>query len=130
MAVCDVQFDDANKRSNENGDWPVAAPVLRAGTVESRELAIFNDEFSGEEVSVSWELRSEAPGVPLLDQGAFTLRIPLGEFRRRFIQLHLPPEATGKVYLTLSSAKDGAERFSEKAICFEVRSGESNPMGS
>jgi hypothetical protein len=122
VAVCDVQFDDANKRSNANGDWPVVKPVLRAGAVESRELAIFNDEFSGEEVSVSWELGREGGATPVLDRGVFTLRIPLGEFRRRVIHLHIPQECLGDVSLRLVAAKDGTKRFFEEAICFEVRS--------
>jgi hypothetical protein len=121
VAICDIQFDDANKRSNENGDWPVVRPLLRAGVIESRELAVFNDEFSGEEVVVSWELRGERPTTSLLDRGAFTLRIPLGEFRRRAVQLHIPPHIKGEVQLVLSAAKNGEKRFSEEAIFFEVR---------
>lgn len=122
VAVCDVQFDEANKRSNANGEWPVVKPVLRTGVVESRELAVFNDEFSGDEVSVSWELGCNGSAAPVLDRGAFTLRIPLGEFRRRVIHLHIPQEYAGDVSLRLVASKDGAKRFFEDALCFEVRS--------
>lgn len=124
VAVCDVEFDNANKRSNANGDWPVVKPELRGGSVISRDLAIFNDEFSGEDVDVSWELRCEGHATPLLDHGAFTIRIPLGEFRRRTIQLQIPDHVTGDANLILKSAKHGLERFCEEAVCFEVHARE------
>jgi hypothetical protein len=119
VAVCDVRFDDANKRSNENGDWPVVKPTLRAGALETRELAVFNDEFAGEEISVAWELRRDKASGPVHEQGAFTLRVPLGEYRRRPINFTLP-RTLGDVVLVLRGLKAGEERFREEAICFEV----------
>ncbi len=120
VAVCDVRFDDANKRSNENGDWPVIKPPLRAEALETRELAVFNDEFSGEEVQVTWELHCGRANGPLHERGTFALRIPLGEYRRRNITFTVPKE-NGNLFLILFSEKDEMERFRDEMICFEVR---------
>lgn len=120
VAVCDVQFDEANKRSNENGDWPAVKPWLIAGRMESRELAVFNDEFAGEEIAISWALHAGSAHGSLAGEGSFKLRIPLGEFRRRTITFATPKD-TGNLYLVLCAAKKGVERFREETICFEVR---------
>jgi hypothetical protein len=119
VAVCDVKFDEANKRSNASGDWPVFTPTLNAGAMETRKLAIFNDEFSGEEVSVTWELRLEGATGHLIAQGQFAILIPLGEHRYRHISFTVPREPC-ELALVLRAHKNGIKRFDDDLIRFAV----------
>jgi hypothetical protein len=119
VAICDVQFDDVNKRSNAQGDWPVTKPTLRAGAEVARELAVFNDEFAGEVVTVGWELRRGSATGPVHVYGQFILRIPLGEYRRRTVTFTVPEEP-GEVFLVMYTAKDGQQRFVEEHVSFLV----------
>ena len=125
VAVCDVDFDQANKRSNANGDWPVARPRLRAGTPIVRHLAIFNDEFSGEAVSVVWEVHVGTKAGLLVKSGRFTLPIPLGEFRTQDIAFNAP-KTPGDLCLILMSSKGGQMRFRDDLPVFQVVTGDAH----
>jgi hypothetical protein len=119
VAVWDIRFDEENKRSNEKGEWPIVKPQLTAGKKETRQLAITNDEFSGEEVKVTWELRLGGKTGDVQGSGEFFVTIPLGEHKKRDITFTLP-STPGDVYLVLRSYKDGQERFFDDLVCFEV----------
>ena len=119
VAVCDVEFDQQNKRSDVNGDWPVSKPRLGAGAPIVRRLAVFNDEFSGTAVSVAWEARAGTKAGPLVASGRFTLPIPLGEFRTVEVKF-TAPKAPGDLCLILSSSKDGVSRFHDDLLVFRV----------
>ena len=119
VTVCDVGFDEANKRSNAQGDWPVTHPRLDPGSHVTRTLAVFNDEFSGQTVGVAWELHSGTKTGPLLKTGQFTLPIPLGEFRTHEIVFDAPA-TPGDIFLTVSSSKGGQTRFSDDLIAYHV----------
>ncbi|MDQ2799154.1 MAG: beta-galactosidase, partial [Armatimonadota bacterium] len=102
VAACDVDFDQKNKRSNKNGDWPVVQPRLAVGSHVVRHLAVFNDEFSGGHVQVSWEVHRGAKTGPLLKSGHVTLPIPLGEFAMTDIAFDAP-QTPGPLCLILST---------------------------
>ncbi len=119
LAVCDIRFDEANKRSNVNGEWPVVIPPLQPGVKETRELAVFNDEFSGEEVRVEWELHPGKADGPIHEQGFFSVRVPYGDCFRRLITFTTPEEPC-RLILVLRVIKNGRERFIEDLIQFEV----------
>ena len=125
VAVCDVDFDQANKRSDANGDWPVSKPRLQAGAHVVRHLAVFNDEFSDPSVSVAWEARSGTKTGPLVASGKFTLPIPLGEFRTQDISFDAP-KTPGDLCLILASFKGGQPRFRDDLLVFRVVSGDAH----
>jgi hypothetical protein len=119
LAVCDLDFDERNKRSNKNGDWPVSRPLIPSGARVTRTLALFNDELAGEDVQVSWELHSASKTGPIVKRGQFTLQIPLGEFRKWDIVFDTPP-APADLFLTVISSKNGQERFKDDLIAYKV----------
>ena len=119
VAVCDLDFDQANKRSDKNGDWPVSKPRLLVGAPIVRHLAVFNDEFSGENVKVTWEVRAGTNAGPLLKSGQATLRIPLGEFRTQDISFDAP-KTPGDLCLILTSSKNSQPRFRDDLLVFQV----------
>jgi hypothetical protein len=119
VPVWDIRFDEANKLSNEAGEWPVVKPELIAGRKETRQLAVFNDEFSGDEIKVTWELRLGSRGGRVYDSGEFLIVVPFGEFRKRNIDFIVPGDL-GDLCLALRSSKGGEERYSEDLVCFSV----------
>lgn len=119
VPVWDIRFDEENKRSNEKGEWPVVKPHLGAGKQERRQLAIFNDEFSGEEIKVSWEIRLGSKTGTVHESGEFFIAVPLGGNKKRDITFTVP-DKPGDIYLILRSEKDGKERFFDDGMCFEV----------
>lgn len=127
LAVCDIDFDRANARSNANGDWPTVKPRLKAGTLVTRQIAVFNDEFTGEAVTLRWQAHKGGKQGPLIAQGSENLTIPPGHFVRKSI-LFQCPKTPGDLTLSLSSYKDGKERFHEDALVFQIGQGESNTV--
>lgn len=119
VAVCDTDFDWRNARSNDNGDWPVFKPRLVAGSHVVRRLAVFNDEFSGDHVTVHWQLRAGGDDVPRLAGGTFNMAIPLGEFRTQDIEFECPT-TPGDLTMLLTTSKGGQERFVEDQVVFSV----------
>ena len=121
VAVCDLDFDQANKHSNKNGDWPTRKPPLLVGTTVVRHLAVFNDEFAGENVSVTWEVHAGTAAGPLVKSGKFALTIPLGEFATQDITFQTPA-TPGDLCLILMSSKAGLPRFRDDLLLFQVTS--------
>jgi hypothetical protein len=118
LAACDVEFDWTNAISNARGEWPVVKPKLPPSISASRNLAVFNDEFIGSDITLAWELRRGDPRGKVWRNGAIKLRIPPGEFRKTKIQFDTPP--AGDLALILRVLKNGRERFLEDKIAFQV----------
>lgn len=119
LAVCDVEFDRLNARSNTDGAWPTVKPCWAAGTRVTRTLAVFNDEFSGASITVRWQLRQGTRQGAVLARGESIQQVPLGEFRKLEIAFTCP-QCCGDVVLVLESCKDGQLRFAEEALAFRV----------
>lgn len=119
MAVCDIDFDRLNTRSNAAGDWPAFKPRLLTESRVERQIAVFNDEFVGDTITLHWELRQGSKTGVKLDEGTQPLRIPPGEFRTHLIAFAMP-KTPGEVCLLLSSTKDEKIRFTEDQIVFAV----------
>jgi len=119
LAVCDVEFDRLNARSDTEGRWPTVKPCWAAGTRVTRTLAVFNDEFLDETVTVRWQLRQGARTGAVLEKGESVQQIPPGEFRRLDISFTCP-SAPGDVFLIMESYKAGRQRFVEDAVAFKV----------
>ncbi|MCE9615374.1 MAG: RICIN domain-containing protein [Lentisphaerae bacterium] len=119
LAVCDVNFDQLNARSNTDGRWPTVKPCWVAGTRVTRTLAAFNDEFTAEPITVRWQLRQGARDGAVLGQGESLLQIPPGEFRKLDIAFTCPT-VPGDVFLVMESHKAGRQRFVEDAVVFTI----------
>ena len=94
-------------------------PCWAAGTRVTRTLAVFNDEFLDETVTVRWQLRQGARTGAVLEKGESVQQIPPGEFRRLDISFTCP-SAPGDVFLIMESYKAGRQRFVEDAVAFKV----------
>ena len=117
LAVCDVEFDRTNAGSNANGDWPVRKPALQAGALVERQIAVFNDEFSGDTVELRYEALMQSGA--LVTRGKQSLTIPPGQFRVVTLTFTCP-KTNGDLKLSLAAWKGGVERFREGAIVFSV----------
>jgi hypothetical protein len=119
VAVWDVEFDEQNKLSNTRGEWPAQIPILPAKAAIFRKLAVFNDEFSREEITVKWELRRKGQKGKPLASGKIDAVIPCGEHRFYEINFFAPNRA-GRVQLILRTEKASVTRFVEDKIVFQV----------
>jgi hypothetical protein len=118
LAACDVAFDQSNAMSNARGEWPVVKPSLPPKASVTRQIAVFNDEFAGSEMTLAWEIRRGDEKGEVLQRGEKALQIPPGEFRAADIQFVTPSEED--LALILKVRKDGRERFREDKIIFGV----------
>ena len=82
------------------------------GTHVVRELAVFNDEFTGEEVTLDWKVLSGDQTGAVLVRGELRLHILRGEFSKPEIGFDAPNQP-GEVTLVLTVLKDGKERFTD-----------------
>jgi hypothetical protein len=118
LAACDIEFDQSNAMSNARGEWPVVKPKLPPNATVMRKVAVFNDEFSGSEIILAWEIRRGDRRGEVLQRDEQNLQIFPGEFRTANIQFLTPPD--GDVALILKVLKHGQERFAEDKIIFCV----------
>ena len=118
VAIADVDFDVANEKSDANGDWPIKSPLIATGSKVTRTIAIFNDEFSGDQVGLTWEARLGAADGKLLASAHTTYAIPLGDFIKTTVSFNTPATAGQKVYLLLTTTKDGQVCCTERQISF------------
>ncbi len=112
LLAYDVEYERLNAISNKAGAWPIARPEAEMGTHVVRELAVFNDEFVGDDVTLDWKVLSGDRGNTVLAQGKMPLHIPRGEFAKPEIGFDAPNQP-GEVALVLTVSKDGKERFTD-----------------
>jgi hypothetical protein len=120
LAVFDIEYDALNKRSDADGKWPVVKPELKAGMKVERHLVVFNDEFSDPVVHVEWETRIGGREGEIFQLGMFTLHIPLGEFRNKYITFTAPSTPCELAFIVRTIKADGIERFLEDSVVFTV----------
>ncbi|HWZ88422.1 MAG TPA: glycoside hydrolase family 2 TIM barrel-domain containing protein, partial [Polyangiaceae bacterium] len=111
MLVLDQAYWEANKMSDDNGDWPVSAavPTLTKGSMSSRTLLIFNDTFSGASLDVTWEVHADSPTGAIASMGTLSsVMVPLGTMTTQTINITAPSSGT-KAYLVLRSRKSGTQ---------------------
>ena len=119
LAVCDIDFDRRNARSNKKGEWPTVAPRLQVGARIERKLAVFNDDFNGEEIEFRWEARQGDKNGPKIAGGESRIIVPLGDYKV-FVAGFDAPKTPGDITLVLSAYKDGKERFRDDTLRFNV----------
>ena len=112
LLACDIEYEQLNAISNKAGGWPIARPEVPMGTRVTRELAVFNDEFTGANVTLAWKAFDGEPTGPSLAQGEIPLHIQLGEFATPEVAFDAP-NRLGEVTLVLTVLKNGQERFTD-----------------
>ncbi|HMD46903.1 MAG TPA: glycoside hydrolase family 2 TIM barrel-domain containing protein [Acidimicrobiales bacterium] len=123
LLVADEQYWEANKLSNQNGDWPAAPVILRPATPAVRTLEVYNDTFSGTEVDVDWSLHQGSAEGHGLDGGMLRLSVPLGSHVTDRIHF-TTPTSPGSLILVLSASKPGSGRlFNDPDTTFIVPAG-------
>ncbi len=117
--ACDIEFDRLNAPSNAKGEWPTVKPKIPTNSHVVRKLAVFNDEFSNEEVTLDWQVFAGGKTGTPLAKGEAKLHIPLGEFVTQEVAFDTPSQP-GDVTLALSVLKNGEVRFADDQTCFEL----------
>ena len=117
VCVCDIGFDQDNKRSNANGDWPVSPSRVAPRSKVTRTLAIFNDEFTGRQVRVAWAVHPSASSKTVLASGKSDLSIPVGEMTTLPVTFQVPADGT-QLSLTVTATKSGRLCFFDDAIVY------------
>lgn len=123
LLAMDYEFWWLNRKSDMFGHFPVAAPVVQASAEVTREITLFNDEFTGEELELFWEVREGSNANWVWARGheklsvkrGFTAIVPVRFSASKF---------NTYLFLTLRVVKDGIERFTDASTCFEVAGGE------
>jgi hypothetical protein len=89
VAVIDTDFWNANKLSNEAGQWPTTAATVSPGTT-TRTLSAFNDTFAGTDLAITWRLHLGSATGSVVDADTLATQIPLGGHRELPITLDIP----------------------------------------
>lgn len=119
VLIADVDYWEANKLSNANGDWPANPVIIAPGNPMTRRLTVYNDTFSGTDVDVIWEFRKDSATGPVVDSGKFKVAVPLGYRETGDIKINVPNVSNGTAfYLVLATGKDGQEMFRESSQKF------------
>ena len=105
VAAIDTDFWNANKLSNEAGEWPTTPATLAPGNV-TRTLSLFNDTLDGNRLTVTWRLRSGSPTGQIVDKDTFGTQIALGGHRQVPITFDAPDTAES-LFLDLQVSKPG-----------------------
>jgi hypothetical protein len=119
FAVFDPEYDELNKRSDAEGRWPLCIPELTAGSPVIRKLAVFNDGFGDDSVTVEWEFRKAGPEEIAVSEGRFVISVPCGDYRMRSVLFTVPEEAGDYVFF-FRSLQNGEEKFSDDSLLFRV----------
>ena len=119
LTAADIEFDRLNAPSNARGEWPLVKPRIAAGMRAVRKVAVFNDEFAGEDVVFRWEARHAGETIVVIGKGEDKLHIPLGEFVTHEVAFDAP-KTPGEVHFRFSVFKNGQERFTEEKTTFTV----------
>ncbi|WP_059049837.1 glycoside hydrolase family 2 protein [Paenibacillus senegalimassiliensis] len=105
VAVFDYEYDMRTSiEAADNPYWGKATPIRR--------LTVHNDDLQdmATEIEVLYEVTAAASGQRI-DQGSFTLEVPLGGMRTHTLALHFGDEAA--IHVTYKAYKSGVERFTE-----------------
>lgn len=84
---------------------------------------MFNDELSGNDLELVWELREGSPANWLRDRGSSALKIAPGQSVSSPITFKTPKFNTF-LFLVLKVRKGGTVQFEDTNTCFEITGGE------
>ena len=119
LAAWDVEFAEANQKSNAAGDWPTALILLPAGARIERKLVFFNDTFeTGSPLKVTWNCATGTRDGATVASGTLSLPLAPGSHEYRTISFETPRQS-GFLWLKLSvQMKD--MRFEDDSTCFGI----------
>ncbi|MEU4674550.1 glycoside hydrolase family 2 TIM barrel-domain containing protein [Amycolatopsis sp. NPDC023774] len=123
IAAIDLPYWSASGASDANGDFPLpqAVPAYSSGSTVTRNVTVFNDDFSNTSVAFAWTAYLNQVGGTVIASGNSTLTIPLGSRVTQPVSFTAP--ATGsRIYLVLSTSKSGTTMFSDSAEYFTLGS--------
>jgi len=123
IAAIDLPYWSASGASDANGDFPLpqAVPAYSSGSTVTRNITVFNDDFSNTSVAFAWTAYLNQVGGTVIASGTSTLTIPLGSRVTEPVTFTAP--ATGsRIYLVLSTSKSGTTTFSDSAEYFTLGS--------
>lgn len=110
----DLKYDHENRLSDDQGNWPTKKQQLALNASVRRRIAVFNDTFEGDKVTLTWQTRF---GGRTLESAAREVQIPFGEHVELPIEFRTPAEA-GELQLVLSVSKNGHVIFNDDQIIF------------
>jgi hypothetical protein len=127
IAAINLPYWSASGVSDVNGTFPLPQAVDNAAynTSVTRNITVFNDDFSGTAVDLTWTARLDSPTGAAIASGSTTLTIPLGSRVTQPVTFTTPSSGT-KVYLVLSTSKGGSTMFTDSAEYFTLGAGTSS----
>jgi hypothetical protein len=123
LLAFDYELWRINKNSDSMGHFPVISPIVSANSKVSREITVFNDDFSGSEVELLWNVKEGSTSNWVHDSGEIKLDIKPGFSEKVNITFHTPV-CNSFVFLTLAVRKNGVIRFVDDLTSFEIVEGE------
>jgi len=113
----------ANRRSDAFGHFPVVSPKLPAKSRVTRNITVFNDEFSAGDILLRWDVREGSLSNWVCASGEVPLSVAPGEHKT--VPVTFPtPRYNSYVFLTLTVVKNGEKRYTDSYSCYEVTGGE------
>jgi hypothetical protein len=114
IAAVDLPYWSASGQSDEDGTFPLpkAVDTYSHNSTITRNITVFNDDFSGTSVGFNWTARLDRPDGEVIASGSEPLTIPLGSRVTRPISVKAPAGGT-RVYLVLSTTKSGSTTFTD-----------------
>ncbi len=126
IAAIDLPYWSASGASDSNGDFPLsqAVPAYSSGSTVTRNITVFNDDFSNTSVAFTWTAYLDQVGGTVIATGTTTLTIPLGSRVTQPVTFTAPASGS-RIYLVLSTSKSGTTTFSDSVEYFTLSGGSS-----
>ncbi|WP_327430266.1 RICIN domain-containing protein [Streptomyces sp. NBC_01236] len=114
LAAIDLPYWSASGQSDTNGNFPLPAAVdtYAYNKTITRNITVFNDDFSDTSVTLKWTARLDKPDGTVIASGSEPLTVPLGSRVTRPISFTAPGGGS-RVYLELSTTKSGSTMFND-----------------
>ncbi|MBW8821326.1 MAG: RICIN domain-containing protein [Streptomyces sp.] len=114
VAAVDLPYWSASGVSDANGTFPVpqSVPTYAFNSAVTRNITVFNDDFSNTSVGLTWTAYLNQVGGTVIGSGTTNLTIPLGSRVTQPISFTTPANGA-RVYLVLSTTKGGTTTFTD-----------------
>ncbi|WP_405526300.1 RICIN domain-containing protein [Streptomyces canus] len=114
VAAIDLPYWSASGQSDQNGGFPLPEKVdtYDFNSTVTRNITVFNDDFSGTSVGLNWTARLDRPDGAVIASGSEPLTIPLGSRVTQPVSFTAPAGGS-RVYLELSTTKSGSTPFTD-----------------
>ncbi len=110
VALFDKEYDELGIDPVMNGEYP----SLDEGEKVKRTLVLYNDEFSGTEITVNVDILGVKEGEYVYGGGTKTVHVGLGEHIDIPYSFQVPYDLPSVLIVQLIAKKDGKERFNER----------------